>query len=433
MIQKNAHPARRRARWPLALLGAVLVSGLAVTAEAAPGGDDPLVEPVPRPEYVDDARSFVVDVDFRSAESGSSAGVVVVNVATPGAEHLKQDLVVTSNDIDGLLLRSTTMPNPALSFADGFGYFAEPGRHPILVPYDSRAEQITLATPGGASVATIDTTQAIREYCIANPDDPDCVEADLTVTAVEAAAPLFAVTGEPVSITVASTLADLGPDTPVEAQVERTVVAGAGITVDPAAPDSTRTTLAVGTPQRLEKAYTVTCTLPGARTLDFTTAVAPRRATVVDPVAANDAVTTRLTVDCAQPVTINVQPGSATNPVNREGSTLPVAVLTTDAGEYGNPLAFQATTIVADSVRFASPAALLGGAGTGEVHGAIHPENALELDERTRDGDVDVLLHFRPRSDALAATDTRACVLGRFTSPTGPITFIGCDTVRVIR
>lgn len=423
----------RGARLPLAVVAAVLVAGVAVTAEAAPGGSDPLVEPVPRPEYVDDARSFVLDIDFRSAESGTGAAVVVANVATPGTEHLKRDLVVTSDDVDGVPVRSTTIPNPALSFADGVGYFPEPGRYPVLVTFDSRVEQVRLTTPAGASVVTVDTTQALREHCIANPDDPDCRESDLAVDAVVATAPLFAVTGEPVTVGVASTVSNLGPDTPIDAQVERTVVAGPGLSVEPAAADSTRTLLALGTPQRLDRAYTVTCTAPGARTLDFTTAVGPRRGTVVDAQAANDRRTTRLTVDCAQPVTINVQPGSAANPVNRTGSTLPVAVLTTGAGEYGNPLAFDATTIVAESVRFASPAALLAGAGTAELHDAIHPEDALERDERTRDRDVDALLHFRPRQDSLSATDTRGCVLGRFTSPAGPLTFYGCDTVSVIR
>ncbi|MGH9280040.1 MAG: hypothetical protein ACRD12_18325 [Acidimicrobiales bacterium] len=42
-------------------------------------------------------------------------------------------------------------------------------------------------------------------------------------------------------------------------------------------------------------------------------------------------------VDCAVPVTVNIQPRSTVNPVNLRRSTLPLAVLTTAAGEYGNP------------------------------------------------------------------------------------------------
>jgi hypothetical protein len=183
----------------------------------------------------------------------------------------------------------------------------------------------------------------------------------------------------------------------------------------------------------LEKTYTVTCTEPGARTLDFTTTVAPKRASVIDPNSANNKRTTRLALDCAIPVTINIQPGSTENPVNLGGSTLPVAVLTTTAGEYGNPLAFNATTIDGASVRFGSPSLLLLGMGTPEIHLQIHPEDALELDEKTRDRDLDVLLLFRPREDSLTTADTIGCVFGRFTGPNGPLSFYGCDKVTVTK
>ncbi|WP_203716292.1 hypothetical protein [Asanoa siamensis] len=279
------------------------------------------------------------------------------------------------------------------------------------------------------TVATVDTTQAVRAYCVANPDDPDCRESDLSVDAVEATAPLFGVLGKPVTVTVASTVSNAGPDGPTEATVERTVLAGSGITVAPGTAETTPANLTVGTPARLEKSYTVTCAAPGLRTLDFTTTVNPRRAYVGDPNADNNRRTARLTLDCAVPVTVNVHPGSAKNPINLNSANVPVAVLSTRAGEYGNPLAFDATTIVVASIRFGSPAVLSRGGGVPEIHNRIHQEDALERDERTRDRDPDAMLHLGPPRDALVPSDTTACVFGAF-GP-GPTRFYGCDTVDV--
>ena len=131
-------------------------------------------------------------------------------------------------------------------------------------------------------------------------------------------------------------------------------------------------------------------------------------------------------------MTINILPGSTLNPVNLTGSTLPVAVLTTVAGEYGNPLAFDTAAIDATSVRFGSPGVLLQGAGITAVQQRLHVEDALELDEATRDGDPDAILQFRPRNDALAASDTSGCVFGRVASPLESLAFYGCDLVTIV-
>ena len=46
------------------------------------------------------------------------------------------------------------------------------------------------------------------------------------------------------------------------------------------------------------------------------------------------------------PVAINIHPGSSENPVNlKSNGNIPVAVLSTRPGEYGLPLAFDATSI----------------------------------------------------------------------------------------
>lgn len=182
MNRRIAHTTTHRR--PLVLLAtATVVVGLGFAAPASSEGTEPGAEPVPRPEYIDDARSFVADVDFQSSQSGTGAGAVVANVATPGTEHLRRDLVVTTEG-GGTVLRSATMPSPAIAHAHGVGFFDQPGRYPVLVPYDSKAELLRLATPGGTTVATVDLTPAVAAYCQQNADDASCAhDAALSLTA----------------------------------------------------------------------------------------------------------------------------------------------------------------------------------------------------------------------------------------------------------
>lgn len=416
----------RPVRLLAAACAAALAAGLFATAQGTPGSD-PLAEPVPTPELIDDARSFIATVDFTSTGSATPSGVRAVNVATPGTEHLKPDVVVGS-EVDGQVLRRATIPHPAMSFADGMGYFFQAGRYDVLVPFDARVETIRLSSPEGATIVAADTTAAVREHCIANPNDPQCLEADLSVDALEATGPLFAVLGRPTTIGVTSGVSNGGPDGPVDAIVTRVATADAGLTMTPNTAQTTQVTgFAVGATRTFGDTYTVTCATPGLHTIDLTTTIAPKRAWVVDQDATDDRRTAQLSIDCAIPITINVQPGSPVNPVNLRGSTLPVAALTTAAGEYGNPLAFDATTIDAASLRFASEAVLQSGGGVAELHTDIHPEDSLERDELTSDGDLDAVLHFRPRTDAFEPTDTQGCLLGR----AGGVSFFGCDLVTV--
>jgi hypothetical protein len=128
------------------------------------------------------------------------------------------------------------------------------------------------------------------------------------------------------------------------------------------------------------------------------------------------------------PVAINVQPGAFPNNVSRRGQAT-VAVLTTRVGEYGLPLAIDATTIDPLSVRFGSAAVVQSGGGATEVHGKGHLEDSYELDETTRDGDVDMVFHFRVSASGLTGASTEACVRGTFTSGS---TFFGCDSVVIV-
>jgi hypothetical protein len=111
-----------------------------------------------------------------------------------------------------------------------------------------------------------------------------------------------------------------------------------------------------------------------------------------------------------------------------------VAVLTTEAGEYGLPLAFDATTIDPTSVRF-GPADIvfdeLGGAF--ESHGKGHPKRSYELDEKTKDADADMILHFLTQQTGLGPGDTEGCVKGEWVDGNGDThKFFGCDAIIVV-
>jgi hypothetical protein len=419
------------------LAAAVVVGVTAAGQPPAHTADvDPGTMPLPALDDNDPAKAVVARVDFASRTSASldQAFVSVQRAHT----HLGDPpiLRLRLNDPDGNLIEQMNAWSPLWVFTRGARERLEiqsSGSGSFIVPFSPALSSLTIRDIGLArDIVTVDVEPAIHDFCVANPNDPDCLEADLAVDSITPTAPLFAVMGKAVTVSVANVVANKGPDGPVDAEVTTSLVAAANLTVTPSTSETTtEAAVASGTTRTITKTYSVTCNAAGAHTVDFTTAIAPKRATVVDPTAGNNTLTKRVTLDCAVPVTINIQPGSLTNPVNRNGSTLPVAILTTRAGEYGNPLAFDATRIEPLSLRFGSNTALLADAGVPEIHGAIHAEDSRELDERTRDGDLDAVTHYRPRASAIAATDTEACVFGRFTSPTGQLSFFGCDHVQV--
>ena len=133
------------------------------------------------------------------------------------------------------------------------------------------------------------------------------------------------------------------------------------------------------------------------------------------------------------PVAINIKPHSYPNSIQPQSAGgVPVAVLTTEAGEYGLPLAFDAQAIDPLSVRFGPEGLVwpeLGGAS--EMHDAGHLKDSYELDDTTRDRDVDMVLHFRPRDTGLQTGDLVACVKGEASDGGGQsYKFFGCDSVR---
>jgi len=111
----------------------------------------------------------------------------------------------------------------------------------------------------------------------------------------------------------------------------------------------------------------------------------------------------------APPPRIDIKPGSYPNSINlRNKGVIPVAVL----GEAG----VDATGIGIATLTFGPGAAI-------EAHGRGHVEDV------NRDGDLDLVLHFRTRETGIRSTATEACLEGIM--PTGQ-PFIACDSVRIV-
>lgn len=421
----------------LALFGGVAVA-TAVTAvavnvprgEAEPFSDtDPAAAPIPSYDYDDPSRSFVVEADF--GMNGATVTDVSVGMGR-SRSHLGDPSLLQ------LRMRSATdAPLGSIDAWDPRWVFEEtagggermdirpmPGM--LVTPFDADAESMVVYdVRAGHALTTVDLAPAIREYCLDHPEDAQCVSADLAVTATSAAGTGFSVVGETTQVEVSTTVENLGPDGPVDAVVDEVVAAPAGVTVTPAGSAWKADALAVGAPREHASSYDVTCGEPGVHTVTVTSTISPELAKVADPDPSNDERVAEFEIECAIPVKLDVKPGSDRNPVNVKEATIPMAVLTTDAGEFGLPLAFDATTVVVDGLRIGNRADLVAtGSGLPERHDKVHLEDVV-----VKDGDVDAVLHAAGREIPVTASTTELCVRGTTTSG---LSFFGCDVVDVV-
>jgi hypothetical protein len=291
---------------------------------------------------------------------------------------------------------------------------------------------LTGAAP--VELAEVDLRPAIRSFCEDNPDDADCEVADLAIleVSVQAAPPLI-VLGVPFAVGVRTTLSNLGPSSPIDAVLEKTAAPGAGVQASPLLVEQHELELFVGTPRIDDQAYEVSCSAPGDTSIEFTSRTELLTVAATDPEPGNNEGGENLDLDCVVPVTINIKPGGDPNSVNLNSRHVPVGILSTGAGEGGNPIAFDATRIDVSTVRFGPRDVLIGGGGSGESHGRLHLEDVLELDDVTRDGDTDAVVHLLTDGSGLTRTSTEACVLGRFVTSGGvAASFLGCDSVRIV-
>ena len=255
-------------------------------------------------------------------------------------------------------------------------------------------------------------------------------KADLRIVSFAATnAPLEMIVGQPANVTLHKVITNDGPSAPMDTKVARTATATANATVSPASTAHVESALGYQEQRSVDEQFQIKCTNGGPATFTFNNDIAPNKADDTDPNPANNHAQTSFTVECIVPVAINIHPGSFKNPFNlKSNGVIPVAVLTTRAGEYGLPLAFNATQIKPLTTRFAPKPVVTAGGGAPEAHGKGHIEDAIERsDERTRDGDLDMVLHFETQRSSLTPGTTEACVRGRF-GPTNMV-FQGCDSL----
>ncbi len=263
--------------------------------------------------------------------------------------------------------------------------------------------------------------------------------ADLEIVSfVENGATIDVLIGEPTTVNLDKVITSHGPSAPMDVALNVTTAASSGISVTPAATNpASADALGLEELRPVTETFTLTCLAPGDQSVTVTNAISPANSPVdSDPNPANNSMSVTLNVDCVVPVALNVHPGSLTNPINlKSKGNVPTAVLTTDVGEYGLPLAFDATTIDATTARFGPKEVLFNVAtpgGAAESHNKGHVEDSYELDEKNRDGDKDMVLHFITQNSQLDGSDVEACVKGRFTTPVGDtFTFFGCDLITI--
>lgn len=260
--------------------------------------------------------------------------------------------------------------------------------------------------------------------------------ADLSITGATTTSPLEVLIGQTGSAGLSATVANGGPSSPIDAVLTTTATADPGLTVVPASSTAAVDALAVGSPRAVGYSATVRCDGPGAKTVTLTTTVSTKNAVDIDPDPTNNSRTVQFTVDCVVPIVINVRPGGTPNSINLNTDAT-LAALTTAAGEYSLPLAFDATRIDVTRTLWGLRSRLLNvatPAGASEIHRQIHPQDSYELNEKTRDGDLDAVMHFKPSASGLKVGNTEACLKGKYRAPSGAVyTFFGCDTVRVLK
>jgi hypothetical protein len=259
--------------------------------------------------------------------------------------------------------------------------------------------------------------------------------ADVQVTAATATGPREVLMGTPGSLSLDVTIANAGPSSPVDTVLTTSASGSGGVSVTPATSSSDQRALAVGSPRTVSSTATVTCTSPGVKTVTLVADLALKNAADIDPDPTNNRRAASFQVDCVVPIAVNVRPGGFPNAINLNTDAT-VAALTTVAGEYRLPLSFDATTIDVSTVLWGLRSNLFNVAspsGAREIHGVGHPERSYELNDRTRDADLDLVLHFKPADSGLTLSSTEACLKGRYRAADGnTYTFLGCDSVRVV-
>ena len=309
----------------------------------------------------------------------------------------------------------------------------------IVVPFVSDASSITIRDiQSTQDEITIDLKPIIHEFCVNNPDDTDCSISDLAIESIDAIdPPPLILLEESADVTIQTIIANNGPDGPTDGVFnQKTANVSPEISVTPAeVVDQDEFAIEVKEQREIDQIYNIKCLEPGLHSVTFTSHITPLSAAVIDPDETNNMSRFVLTVDCAVPVTINIKPGFDTNPIILTDITeIPLAVLTTDKGEYGNPIAFDATTIDPLTARFGIKDLVIDDSGgSSESHDkGIVMDSKERSDEFTKDGDKDMEMHFKTVDSGIEIDDTEACIKGKFIDANeDSFTFFGCDSVDI--
>jgi len=290
---------------------------------------------------------------------------------------------------------------------------------------------------------TTSITNSVSVDGVGNETDPGD-ESDTETTQVIASAdvailsfapvtpPAQILVGADVPVTLRKQITNYGPSSPVDVTLTVATMPPPDGTVTPPNAVLNETALADGEVRQVDENFTIRCNGASNHTFGFANTIAVVGGS--DPDLSNNEAQTQIDVLCVVPVLLNIKPGSFPNSINLGSiGVIPVAILTTTAGEGGTPVSFDATKIDPLSVRFGRRADVWAETdGAFEAHGRGHLERSYELDEQTRDGDLDLVLHFRTQETGLLPADTEACVKGTYTDLTGTHAFFGCDSIRIV-
>ncbi|HKF92642.1 MAG TPA: M4 family metallopeptidase [Acidimicrobiia bacterium] len=342
---------------------------------------------------------------------------------------------------EGTTYESSSIPcteSPAGTLSCGLGDLADDQERTITITVSIDRE---LVHEAGAPLtitnkATADSDRNDRDASNDEKSESTLVKAKADVEIVSFAAaspPAELIVGQPATVTLEKLITNNGPSAPMDVRVARTAAASSNATVSPASTSHVEAALGYQERRAVDEEFEIACTRGGPATFTFTNALSPDRPDDIDPDTSNNNETISLTVECIVPVAINIAPGSFRNPIELDDKKgeVPVDVLTTRAGEYGLPLAFDATTIRPLTVRFGPKPIVTAGGGAQETHRRGHIEDALERsDEKTMDGDRDMLLHFGIQQSGFTGSEVEACVRGRFGASN--VVFQGCDSVTIV-
>jgi hypothetical protein len=316
-----------------------------------------------------------------------------------------------------------------------------------LAPGASATRTVTASVPAdlvanNGGPKTIEARAAVRHDGLdPSPSDNTATTttlviavADVRVVKASLTGPVEVLIGQSEPLTTKVEIDNLGPSSPIDTRLTTTTTSGPGVVVTPQT-DMSEQALAIGPPLTVPSTRTATCVEPGLHEVQLTAALELANTADVDPDLTNNTlVAETITIDCVIPIAVNVRPGGFPNSVNLNTDAT-LAALTTRAGEYGLPFPVDATQIVGTSVRWGLRGNLLNTAtptGAPEIHNTVHPERSYELNDRTRDADLDAVMHFKPAASGLTLSSTQACLKGRLVAGTKTYTVFGCDAVRVV-